>query len=116
MSKPLRTPLIDNSSSSKGGKKKKDIDESGSQELTSFLDDDSAGDGKRLLSVDDELEEQFGVVDEADDEFEAESNLIVFNVEKHAKLVVSILKPVSLCMILVVWMVRLIHTVQVNVR
>ncbi len=70
---------------------------------------------KHLLSVADALEgEQEDEVE--DDEFESEDKLIVFDVEEHAKMVVAILKPVSFTMALVVWLVRMIQVITINVK
>jgi hypothetical protein len=71
--------------------------------------------GKHLVSSAAEFDD-LEVDDVEDDEFESEDKIIVFDVEKHAKMVVTILKPVSFTMALVVWMVRLIHVITVNVK
>ena len=83
-------------------------------ELGTELDDlDESREGVHLLSVADAIDEY---EDEEDDEFEDEDKLELFDVEAHAKSVLVILKPVSLCMALVVFMVRLIQRKTVNVR
>ena len=81
-------------------------------ELHGFV---SQKEDKHLLSVADALgEEQEDDVE--DDEFESEDKLIVFDVEEHAKMVVAILKPVSFTMALVVWLVRMIQVITINVK
>jgi hypothetical protein len=87
------------------------LSESGNE--MDLFEGEGDNDKQKLLSVDDELEDDWNV---SDDEFEDEDKLLIFDVEKHAKSVVVILKPVSFTMALVVWMVRLIHTVTVNVK
>ncbi len=74
----------------------------------------SLADARGLLSVADALEGE--EEEEDDDEFESEDKLQVFDVEEHAKMVVAILKPVSFTMVLVVWLVRLIQTVNISVK
>jgi hypothetical protein len=70
---------------------------------------------KHLLSVADALGDE-GEDDVEDDEFESEDKLIVFDVEEHARMVVAILKPVSFTMALVVWLVRMIQVITINVK
>lgn len=84
-------------------------------ELRAVHHDEQDDDGQGLLSS---LEPDDGGDHDSfdDDEFESESRLEVFDVEKHARMVVVILKPVSFTMALVVWMVRVIHTVVINVE
>jgi hypothetical protein len=72
------------------------------------------GDGKPLTSVDEFADDD--VDDVEDDEFENEDKIIVFDVEKSARSVVGILKPVSFTMALVVWMVRLLHVITKDVE
>lgn len=75
-----------------------------------------AEDKKRLSSIDEFADDDGEVDDVEDDEFENEDKIVLFDVEKHAQMVVTILKPVSFTMALVVWMVRLIHVITVNVK
>ncbi len=79
-------------------------------ELDGFLE------GKPLSSVDEFADDDLDVDEVEDDEFENEDKIVVFDVEKHAQMVVTILKPVSFTMALVVWMVRLIHVITINVK
>lgn len=47
--------------------------------------------------------------------FESEEDLEVINIDAHAATVTAIMRPVAVTMALVVWLVRLIHTVTANV-
>jgi presenilin 1 len=76
----------------------------------------SSSSGGGLVSFDEsDNEHEDGAEKWDDDEFESEEELRTIDVAANSATVTAILRPVAVTMCLVVWLVRLIHTITVNV-